>query len=75
LYFFSIFGHDGVQLGLEFPSKLQLDSSVCFLHVASLYYYYYCFCFEKEIDFWGITQNWVMTDDMIYLPMNIPTNK
>jgi len=24
-FFFSIFGHKGVQLGLEFPPKLQLD--------------------------------------------------
>jgi hypothetical protein len=60
-FFSSIFWHNGVQLGLEFPPKLQLDSPVCLLHVASLYYYYFYFYFEKKIDFWGITQNWVMT--------------
>jgi hypothetical protein len=40
---------------------LQLDFPVCFLHVSSLYFIFFIFILKKEIDFWGITQNWVMT--------------
>jgi len=36
--FFSIFGHNGVQLGLDFLLKLQLYSPDCFLHVPGLYF-------------------------------------
>jgi len=54
---FSIFGHNGVQLGLEFPKKkMQLDSLACFLHVASLYFIFLIFILKKS-EFWGITQN------------------
>jgi hypothetical protein len=57
LHFFSIFGHNGVQLGLEFPKKkMQLDSLACFLHVASLYFIFLIFILKKS-EFWGITQN------------------
>jgi len=46
---------------LNFLQKLQLDFPVCFLHVVSLYFIFLIFILKKEIDFWGITQNWVMT--------------
>jgi len=45
MYFFSILG---VQLGLEFSPKLQLDFPACFLHVASLYFIFFDFYFEKK---------------------------
>jgi hypothetical protein len=45
MYFFSILG---VQLGLEFSPKLQLDFPACFLHVASLYFIFLIFILKKK---------------------------
>jgi hypothetical protein len=32
-----------------------------FLRIASLYFIFLFFIFGKKNEFWGITQNWVMT--------------
>jgi hypothetical protein len=58
--FLSIFRHNRVRLGLEFPPKLQLDFPTCFLHVANHCFNFFIFILKKS-EFWGITQNWVMT--------------
>jgi hypothetical protein len=34
---------------------------VGFLRIASLYFIFLFFVFGKKNEFWGITQNWVMT--------------
>jgi hypothetical protein len=34
---------------------------VGFLRIASLYFIFLFFIFGKKDEFWGITQNWVMT--------------
>ena len=39
---------------------MQLDSPTWFLHVATLYFIFFIFILKKS-EFWGITQNWVMT--------------
>jgi len=57
---------------LKFLQKLQLDFRlflqpflVSFLRIASLYFilflFWFFFILEKKSDFWGITQNGVMT--------------
>jgi len=57
---------------LKFLQKLQLDFRlflqpflVSFLRIASLYFIFFILVFflfwKKKSDFWGITQNWVMT--------------
>jgi len=46
--FLSIFRHNRVRLGLEFPPKLQLDFPTCFLHVANHYFNFFYFYFEKK---------------------------
>jgi hypothetical protein len=48
LHFVSIFEQNGVQLGLEFPPKLQLDFPACFLHVANLLFYFLIFILKKS---------------------------
>jgi hypothetical protein len=50
-FFFSIFEHNGVQLGLEFPPKLQFDFPACFLHIASLYFIILFLFFKKRVNF------------------------
>jgi len=52
---------------LKFLRKLQLDFRlflqpflVGFLRIASLYFIFFIFILKKS-EFWGITQNWVMT--------------
>jgi hypothetical protein len=37
---------------------------VGFLRIASLYFIFLFFIFGKKDEFWGITQNWVMTMTM-----------
>ena len=69
--FSSILGHNGVQLGLNFLQKLQLDFPVCFLHVASLYFIFLIFILKKKKNFWGITQNWVMTVALLFTMFTI----
>jgi hypothetical protein len=49
-------------LQLDFCPFLQ-PFLVGFLRIASLYFIYFIF-FGKKNEFWGITQNWVMTKTM-----------
>jgi len=67
---FSIFGPNSVHLGLEIPPKIAAwfppilqPFLVGFLRIASLYFIFLIFILKKS-DFWGITQNWVMTGSM-----------
>jgi hypothetical protein len=48
LHYFSFFGHNSVQLGFEFPPKLQLYSPICFLHIPSLYFILFIFILKKK---------------------------
>ena len=41
VFFFYIFVHNGVQLGLKCSSKLQLYFSACFLPVVNLYFIFF----------------------------------
>jgi hypothetical protein len=70
LHVFSIFGHKGVQLGLEFLPKLQLGFYVFVFGIfpyllasrrQPLFYFLFFIFILKKNKFWGITQNWVMT--------------
>jgi hypothetical protein len=47
---------------------LQLDFPACFLNVASLYFIFFILILKKG-DFWGITQNWVMTNIILSLDL------
>jgi hypothetical protein len=37
------------------------------LRIASLYFIFLFFIFGKKNEFWGITQNWVMTEMMMMM--------
>jgi hypothetical protein len=45
---------------------------VGFLRIASLYFIFLFFIFGKKDEFWGITQNWVMTDDFNNPRVQVP---
>ena len=57
LYFFFIFGHNKVQLGLELPPKLQLDSPISFLHIVSLYFIFWFLFLKKKLIFFVFGNN------------------
>ena len=66
--FFSIFGHNGVQLGIEFPPKIIAWFFPIFVVLLDLLsphcqplFYFLIFILKKKLIFWGITQDWVMT--------------
>ena len=66
---FSIFCHNEVQLGLEIPLKIAAWFPSLLSPRCQPLFYFLIFIFEKEIDFFlflGITQNWVMTVNMVW---------